>query len=485
MNRQQQFLTAAGISLLSTLLVWWLFADLPATRDAYDYLRDAKLHVAGTPDFPAWYYPPGLTYWLAMLVDRFGSTSTAVRINALALIAGTSMLTLAIGRKLHRDESQSAWLASLMAALYPPLLLLAGQPYPQHLSLICLGTAALCWMNALHNGNPGQEQQPTLRHLQFCLAGAALGYGALTRPAALSIGLAMAATGLHRLFAWRRYHPTKPQTATLACGAALTMAVAILTILPTVVHNYRGGAGATLSINNERNFWLGNNPHTPHYKTSNLAQRPVNELPTEVQNYLLQFYIRGMTLAPREWVEVQRGFRAKRLREAWCYIRSRPDIFLLRTFNRARAFWGFDYIASRQIQEWQNWSLSQAAPLYALEAGGYCAVMLLALLGLLAGKDKHDAQADPSACPRPQNPFWKWGMIAFVLAYQIPYCLAFSAGTYHFPAMVLLLPFAGVGLISLKQQGPAKTLASWPVRLAVGIFLLIQLEYAYFTYAFM
>ena len=37
-------------------------------------------------------------------------------------------------------------------------------------------------------------------------------------------------------------------------------------------------------------------------------------------------------------------------RQAWRYILARPDMFVLRTANRVRAFWGFDYIVSADVR---------------------------------------------------------------------------------------------------------------------------------------
>ncbi len=78
-------------------------------------------------------------------------------------------------------------------------------------------------------------------------------------------------------------------------------------------------------------------------------------------------------------------------------------------------------------------------------------------------------------------------LIAVVLAYQAPYALSMASGLYHFPIMGLLFPFAGLSLDAAWREGAAL----WPtiqgrtwLGVAAGIFLLIQVEYAYQVIAY-
>jgi len=71
------------------------------------------------------------------------------------------------------------------------------------------------------------------------------------------------------------------------------------------------------------------------------------------------------------------------VKEALRYIRERPDIFLLRTVNRIRAFWGFDDNASITVRGGlPQWGKTGFVLCLAAEAGGYCLTMLLVICGL-------------------------------------------------------------------------------------------------------
>jgi hypothetical protein len=237
--------------------------------------------------------------------------------------------------------------------------------------------------------------------------------------------------------------------------------------------NHRAGAGWTISTNNERNLFLGNNPYTPDYKTSHLGQRPLAELDPEAGRYLASFYARP-------------DARAAMRRAALAYMAQHPARTALRTVNRATSFWGFDYLASREIQKWRSGRAGAAAAerapaaggtspagwvLLGLEAGGYLATAALALVALF-GRRREGAGPEATRA---------W-LVALVLAYELPYTLAFSGGTYHFPVAPLLLPLAATAAVRWRDawrevcRGGA---ACW----ALGAFAVLQAQYGYYAIA--
>ncbi len=492
-----------AIAFLASLLVaTFLLADMPLAGDGTAYWEEAGLWLEGMGERP-WYYPPGMVLWVALFRALGFGYRHAADLSVAFLAAGTAAIATALSGRLTGNR-KLAGLAGLLAAFYPPGLLLASQPVSQHLAQTCLGGVALGWLASLDHWQRGGAlwRWPVLGWLLG--TGLALGMGILARPSLASVGLAVLATAVASAwqrggkavvggrFSARRDAPASPMPdvnlpaspapntrwgvdcrwlAThwrLGGPGLLVAGVALLVLLPFLLHNHRVGAGACISINNERNFWLGNNPYTPLYKTTHLAQRALAELPEETQVYLLRHYIRSEVTNPRLRTELSRTLRKIRLLAAWEHIVDRPELFALRSANRSRAFWGFDYLGTRQIQAWRGWSFRRAAPLHLLEAGGYAAIAGLAIIGILgAGR------------------FGQWQLPAFILAYQLPYCLAFSAGTYHFPVMVLLFPLAAIGWQALGRTGGWRVVSRWPVAVALSIFALVQIEYALFAWKYL
>jgi hypothetical protein len=185
-----------------------------------------------------------------------------------------------------------------------------------------------------------------------------------------------------------------------------------------------------------------------------LGQRSLEELDPAARTYLESFYARS-------------DERAAMRRAAVEYMVHHPARTSLRTLNRATSFWGFDYLASREIQNWRGWGTGSTLPLLALEGASYLAVAGLALVTLFAMRGTG-------------NPAWRWWLVALALAYELPYSIAFSGGTYHFPVVPLLVPLAAVAATrparawrSLRQSR-----AAWA---ALGVFAIIEAQYAYYA----
>jgi hypothetical protein len=260
-------------------------------------------------------------------------------------------------------------------------------------------------------------------------------------------------------------------------------------------HDARSGAGWTVSTNNERNLFLGNNPYTPDYKTSHLGQRPRGELGLETRRYLESFYARGDS-------------RSAMQHAAIAYMVEHPIQTTRRTLNRAMSFWGFDYLASREIQKWAGADQERGATrraaygaaslfLLGVEAASYLAVATLALATLFAipgvplaadgipGVPIAAAGTPGAGTPGvaiPGRPAWRSWLVALALGYEVPYAVAFSGGTYHFPVIPLLIPLAAVA-----AQRPVRTWRylreSRRAWVALGVFAVVQAEYAYYAVA--
>lgn len=431
-----------GFAVRYAVAVVWLASAEPH-NDAADYFSEASKISDGTREAVPFYWPPGNSYYIAACFSLFGSSFAVARL-ATVVLSTLQIVVVGLLTQYATNSRRMAMTASWIWALYPPSVFLVGQPYSQHLSGLSLAAIALLGIYWIKNRSL----------FAAVLLGLCVGVGCLTRPSMMSVA---GITGLCILFVCLNQTTTWRNRLWNAGLQSLLYGFAVIAVLaPTLLHNARTGGGYTLSTNNERNFFLGNNPYTPWYKTSHFAQRSLDELSPEVKSYLESVY----ALPNR---------RAEMKRIAMDHIRQNPGVAALRTFNRARSFWGFDYLASRVILATTGSKLMSAAVLLA-EAAGYCAVMLLAIFAILNWRGHIQGEA------------LTW-YLAVALAYMAPYCLAFASGTYHFPVIGPIVTLAAVGIHLLYSGEAKRMLRSRLLWCAAVLFIAIQLEYAYFTLA--
>jgi len=432
---------------LRALVAFVLLGGMPLVSDANSYSVAGIALLDRFPGDRAYFWPPGMPALLAAAYAWLGTDLWVSRLVACLLGTLQVPLSMLLARELF-DDPRGVRATGWIAALYPPAVLMSGQTYSQHLAGVALGALALFALRLWRTG----------RVVDGVCAGIAWGVGCATRPSMLSVGpVLVTLAGV----AWLRDRGRAPSLARLAAGAFAAIAATAAILAPVVVHNLRHGAGPTLSTNNEANFFYGNNPYTPDYKTSHLGQREASQLEPVVRDYLARF-----ESAP----DPRRAMRDEALR----YITEHPGVTAWRTLNRIRAFWGFDYLMARNIQLDRGLGTGALVALTAIEAGGYLVVVALALVALVtsAGQLRRAAA---------------WTLAACVLAYQAPYVVAFSAGTYHFPVMGLVFPFAGLALAGdpRREARWRSARASRPLWIALTVVLAIQVEYAIQTLAWM
>jgi 4-amino-4-deoxy-L-arabinose transferase-like glycosyltransferase len=426
--------------------------DMPQASDALAYSDAARDILAYFPGTNAYYRPPGTSLLLAGTYKLFGTSIWVSQLFCVCL--GTlNVLLTAHWAYLSLQSHRAAKLAGWLAAAYPPALLMTGQTYSQHLAVLLILGLGISLHHAWTSG----------RHRHWVSAGICLGFGILNRP---STFMFLGVLPLAFLWLLRRGSPTTAPTAStgrlrLFVGLLLSFCAAAAVAAPAVCHNANQGAGWTVSTNNERNLLLGNCPHTPHYKTSHLAQRKIEEHPPEIAAYLQEFT--GSN---------DKAARDKMKRETLRYVVANPGITLWRTLSRVRSFWGFDYLMSRQIETHYGRGKMRLGALLLFEAGGYTLVMLLAFIG---------AMRSWSCLNLASRVF----MPTLVLGYQLPYTLSFAAGTHHYPVIGLLFPLAALGVHEVMQRGaPSRLLRSSWLWFGLALFTFVQLEYAFHVLQF-
>lgn len=446
-SRLRYVVSLAGVSFALRLLFGLGVVDaMPLMSDAASYDEAAKGMLRVFPGEEAYYWPPGLPALLAGWYWVFGTGVDVARCFSVVISTTNVVLVYELARQELSNEQTARWAGWIMA-FYPPSIMMTSQVVSQPVEMTALLAAILLLLFGLRRKKWGWVAG----------TGVAFGVGVLVRPSLLSVVfllLILLAVRLYRKIRNRLEVAVQP---IVGVGVGLLLLGGMLA--PAVVHNHAHGRGWTLSTNNQYNLLLGNNPHTPLYKTNHLASRPLEELSTDARAYL-----RSVTEKGASGQSV--------LREVGAYVWKHPGTTLLRTLNRIRAFWGFDYVASRRIQIAYSLGWGPLVGLLSLEAGGYVIVMLLVLIGLVEGWSQLG---------------WETTIIGgVVVGYQIPYWIAFSSGTYHFTLVGLLVPIAALGVRTLTDwiQGRRAFRSTAWLALLIGAFLLLQAEYAYFLYAF-
>ena len=442
-------LLAIVLRVLITMALW---DNAPMGSDAHYYMVDAISYSQHFVPEKAPFWPPGNPLLLAAVFTLTGPSEAAARVLMIALSVLAVVLSMRFARHFSPDPGVAVR-TGLLAALYGPSVLLTGQSYSQHLATLCLLAVA----------DQGWEAIRRPRLAPFLWAGLALGVGILTRPSVASLTPVLVVYLLLAVrIAHREGNMPKVRRLFLGAGAAFIVSAALLT--PVLLFNHAHDAGWVISTNNERNFFLGNNPYTPNYKTSHLAQRLRGELDPQAREYLDRIY-------------AEPNPRRAMLHESLAYISSHPGTTFIRTLNRFLAFWGFDYLASRHLQKLHGWGKWGLAAALLWEAGSYLSVMLLAAAGWwFASRDG--------------SPWIGGWLLWLIFFYLIPYAISFSGGTYHFPVMGLLFPFAGLALSGFLTPDGRRRLRRQVVgRKAFWVFVLvilaIQVQYAYYAVVYL
>jgi 4-amino-4-deoxy-L-arabinose transferase-like glycosyltransferase len=440
------FTLLVAAATLRILFVFVLLGDMGLQSDAPNYSKGAQDVLANFPGSRRYYYPPGMLFYLAAAYGVFGHDLAVSRLATIALDLATTVMVVVVARQAF--DIRVAMTAGWIAAVYPPAVLMSGQTLPYQLA----GLALLClvWSIQFFARRPNA--------ISGVVAGAALAIGVLTRPSMLSVllGVTVAAAW----WTWRALRVGDREGVRSMAGACAYLYICVLlATLPVMAHNASHGEGWSISTNNERNLFLGNNPYTHFYKTHHLASRggqraSPQRLDPEVVGYLTRY------------VHAENA-RAAMRNAAVTYMIDHPWTTIWRTLSRMRAFWGFDYVMSRQIQEHFGGNKIVLLIFLIPEAGGYLVVMLAVISGLIIAS----RSGLMGAC---------LPLLIVTLLYQLPYCLAYSAGIYHFPVMGLLFPIAALNVRRSLQEIPPLVGGErrWFWLGATGL-LLLQLEYAY------
>ncbi|MEM6346847.1 MAG: hypothetical protein AAF927_23365 [Bacteroidota bacterium] len=391
--------------VLRLLYGLWLGPDLFA-NDAIYYVEEAQLLLESGQT--SLYWPPALIYLLAGWGWFWGLSWGSCMVFMLLWYIAFDVLL--------RKADHGLW-PSYLFALYPVFIHHSVSPLTQLPVAVCLMAVYLLGR----------------RKASGWLSGLLLGLGVLLRAGTASV---LPAVLLRR---------TPSQMLSIGLGLIL------------VVGAWLGIAAAQndkfvpVNTANAYNFYLGNNPWTPDYKSYWLGSHDESQNPAFAGFYAERDSI--FALAPSAEGQAFRDLAVK-------YIKSEPTRFVYRLWQRFKLFWAFDTFTAATVQE-RSPALAWGIQLWEMICYG------LIWGWLFLGWWNQSAQ--------------NFAPLLWPICYMLPYLLAFSHPTYHLPLlplMVLMLPrFAGRESLRLLPKKITWRQTIWGLCLLFWCY--IQIEWAW------
>jgi hypothetical protein len=415
------------VSLVLRLIVLWITAEAPLASDSSDYRAMAVRLLSGEKFVPYW--PPGLSLYLAPFVAA-GFSDLVLRASMLGWWLVFCVAFVSLARDLGVRKNVIVALLAVFS-ITPALIHFSIEPMTQMpaaaLLLLALGATVRCSVR----GGTGQA----------LWLGLLLGALSLVRPSVLPMLLALPA-----MVFLRQRRVFQPILA-VAIGAVL------LVVWMARVHQLDGQWA--LNNSNGVNLYYGNNPWTPLYRTwyfgshAKIGSDEILEFPE------FKEITERIALLP----ELERGAEYKRL--AIEAMKEEPGLFLLRTANRVRCFWGFDTFTAANVRGAGAAGRRWFPVVFGLDAICYLAVVGWAFFWVTAARGVFWPQ-------------WEtWLLAGTVLLYALPYWVTMSHPTYHFP---VIAPLALLGARAAASGGGAR----WRGWAAVAVLGLIQVEWLFY-----
>lgn len=429
-------LTAA----VARLIVFLLMQRYPLTSDPRSYFEQAAELARGSISKP-YYWPIGTSLAYVPWIEAFGTSDVVARavasLYSLMIVPSTMALTATATR-----SSQLTEISGWIVAVYPPAVLMGADPQSHIIAAVPLCVALICLLNIRTSG----------AYIWSLLGGLSLGFLSITRPASVLLLFLFAVALFPFSSSSSREQAGVPvPRKRRATGFALLAISWCLVVSPTATHNFRSSSELTLATNDSVNLFLGNNRFTPLYWTSALAS---GDRSPGFQRY---------------YDTVRAGGNGALRNEAIRYATSNPMESAIRTTNRLRAYWGFDFYRASDLRS-IGWTSIAVSIVLLLEISGYIITVCLAIIGLFG--------------PLSSKRSWQRDLLLLcVLLLMLPYVFSFSVGIYHFLSMIALMPIAASGASRFASTGARQSMRilirSRSFVLCVLVFAGIQMEYAF------
>jgi len=427
------------LRVMGPALVW----DHPLRNEAPGYERMALQLLHGEQFAPYW--PPGVPYYLSAFHRVFGESILVARASMIPVYAAFSLVLYFLTAKL--SSRRMAGLLVLGFVFYPPYVRFSFNPSTELPAATCF--LAMVFLGILAGRKPSWPVSSAL--------GIVVGVLILIRPSSM---LFAAAVPLYLFLKTRK-----------ARVAAAPLVVAAL-LVSAWLWKAQALSGRFIPINdaNWENFYLGNNPQTPLYKTW-----PEGQAEAGFPNKTLETVRYVRSLAPADQSRTYRNL-------ALGHILARPDLFLMRTLNRARAYFGFPIHRGEPLEKYVPTNAARrllGAAITIVDAAFYWLIMTLAILFIFGVRDCRN-QTD-----------YVTAILGAVLLYAFPYWISFSQPRFNFPVVPLFGVLAAVFLDSLLRRPEGDPVARvyslirqrHGAKIALALFFYIQIEWLLVAYS--
>jgi 4-amino-4-deoxy-L-arabinose transferase-like glycosyltransferase len=429
-----------GLGLFLRLVCLAFLFPYPVKGDASAYQWMAEQLVLGNNFTP--FYPPGVSYYLSIWYALFGINQPIGRASILLIFVLLVVFVYLLALRL--SNRKAANIAAAMIAFYPTFIIQSIEPLTQLPTGLCL--VVITYL-LLGNGSPRQG----ISTISLIICGVVLGCLVLIRPSNLLF-----------LFAVPAYIGIRHRS---LLRAVTPFFVGVI-MLCAWLYKAESMTGRFVMVNdaNLSNFFYGNNPYTPLYKTWWFGNHGGGEPEVPKEYTALEQSITSLPPVERD---------AKFRQITLDHIFSRPDLFIVRSLSRIRSYFAFDTLTGSLLRK--NYSLSTGLSLVIIGADAitYSIIMLLVIFFVVTYRT-----------PGPMTENFLLAM-AVALTYSAPYWLSFSHPTYHAAIIPLLSVFAGIAAAQMSNESMQKlkelfwTTRTRRIRLSISLvlFFLIQGEW--------
>ena len=380
-------------------LTWAGLHPLALKSDGLAYFNGAR-ELAETHSISGAFWPPGFSLLLAPFVMVLGPERWVAVLVALLLFIATALVTYRLGLAL--GERPTARLSIVFVALWPCHITLVGVNSKETLLAMLIPAAMLLYLHATRAGSG-------FGWWHAALAGAVIGFAALTQPAFLLFPAVILVFELIR---------GSSLMASVSRTAVVVIAMA-MTLLPWTMRNYRQYHRLVLiSTNGGSVFYRANNPKAnASYSAEGEESLPSDEFAADKEGYS----------AAETWIEHHPGaFTVLMVRKQVVYLGD-DGIGVYESMKRDQHPRPIVYAAAKAISN-LVWLVAWIVVLFGLAS----------LFGLR------------------QWPLW-FGLCVLPQIYQLAIDSVFESGSRHHLGYVPLLSvLVALALVSAKGLGPTK-----------------------------